>query len=131
MKTLYPRLAWIGAMAIALGLTPGFAWAQRGNRAPAPPEPPPAAVPGPAAQLFESGATGWLGISTSEVTPDIAKEMKLSDMHGALVTVVGPDTPAAKAGLAVGDIITEFQAQRVEGTALSHGWSGRRLPVGP
>jgi serine protease Do len=40
----------------------------------------------------------------------------LNDVHGAVVSGVSENSPAAKAGLAGGDIITEFRGQRVEGT---------------
>jgi serine protease Do len=59
---------------------------------------------------------GWLGISMSEVTPEKAREVKLTDVHGAVVTGITENSPAAKAGLAGGDIVTEFRGQRVEGT---------------
>jgi serine protease Do len=52
----------------------------------------------------------------SEVTAEKAREAKLSDVHGAVITGVSENSPAAKAGLAGGDIITEFRGQRVEGT---------------
>jgi serine protease Do len=52
----------------------------------------------------------------SEVTAEKAREAKLNDPHGAVVTGVSENSPAAKAGLAGGDIITEFRGQRIEGT---------------
>jgi serine protease Do len=72
---------------------------------------PPAAF---AEQFQESG--GWLGISIEEVSADKAKELKLPGVYGVLVTQVGSDSPAAKAGLKNGDVITDYNGQRVEGT---------------
>jgi S1-C subfamily serine protease len=60
---------------------------------------------------------GWLGVSISEVTADKAKELKLPAERGVLLTDVEADSPAAKAGLKSGDVITEFNGQKVEGTA--------------
>lgn len=59
----------------------------------------------------------WLGVESSEVTEQIAKELKLPAERGALVGKVLPDSPAAKAGLKEKDVITEINGQRVEGTA--------------
>jgi serine protease Do len=63
------------------------------------------------------GESGWLGVSIEEVSADKAKELKLSPVHGALITEVEADSPAAKAGLKVNDIVTDYNGQRVEGTA--------------
>jgi len=63
------------------------------------------------------GESGWLGVGVDEVTAERAKELKLPAERGVLVTEVQADSPAAKAGLKVNDVITEFNGQRVEGTA--------------
>jgi C-terminal processing protease CtpA/Prc len=59
---------------------------------------------------------GWLGIEISEVTPERAKDLKLSSVRGVIVTDVEPDSPAAKAGLKENDVITQFEGQTIEGT---------------
>jgi len=51
---------------------------------------------------------GWMGISIQEVTPDLAKEFGSIDTQGALVADVMEESPAAKARLERGDIITAF-----------------------
>ena len=66
--------------------------------------------------VFEEGESGWLGVTIAEVTSQKAKELKLSAERGVLFTEVETDSPAAKAGLKSGDVITEFNGQRVEGT---------------
>jgi len=68
-------------------------------------------------QIFLGGAGSWLGLETSEVTQQKAKELNLPAERGALVGKVLPDSPAAKAGLKQNDVITEINGQRVEGTA--------------
>src|SRR3989441_3364563 len=56
---------------------------------------------------------GYLGVLIQDVTPALAKEFKLKDSGGALVGEVTPDSPAEKAGLKTGDIITEFDGKKV------------------
>lgn len=60
-------------------------------------------------------SSSWLGVETSDVTAEKAKELKLSAERGVVLTEVLSDSPAAKAGLKKGDVITEFNGQRVEG----------------
>lgn len=64
-----------------------------------------------------NGDHGWLGVTLAEVTADKAKELKLPAERGALVKAVEEDSPAAKAGLKAGDVITALQGQQIEGTA--------------
>ena len=60
---------------------------------------------------------GWLGVSIQAVTPDLAKEFGVSETIGALVADVMEDSPASKAGLERGDIITEFDRKPVKDSA--------------
>jgi serine protease Do len=57
---------------------------------------------------------GWLGVMIQDVTEDLANSFKLSDPHGALVSSVKEDGPAAKAGLERGDIIVGFDGKPVK-----------------
>lgn len=59
----------------------------------------------------------WLGIETREVTPENAKELKLSVERGVVVAGITEDSPAAKAGLKEKDVVIEVNGQRVEGAA--------------
>lgn len=61
------------------------------------------------------GETGWLGVSVNEITAEKAKELKLPAERGVMVDEIDENSPAAKAGLKKGDVITEFGGQRVEG----------------
>lgn len=69
------------------------------------------------AQLKEHGhATwGWLGISIQSITPSIAKSLGVNQEHptGALVASVSADSPAAKAGLKPGDVITAADGHQI------------------
>ena len=67
------------------------------------------------AQLKDKGMVtrAWLGVQVQPVTADIAQSLGLKDAAGALVAEAQPDTPAAKAGIQPGDVITA-----VNGTAV-------------
>jgi serine protease Do len=56
---------------------------------------------------------GYLGVMIQDVTPSLAKEFKLKDTQGALVGDVTPHSPAEKAGLQSGDLITDFNGKKV------------------
>jgi len=68
------------------------------------------------AQLQEHGkvSRGWLGVQIQEVTPAIAASLGLQGEHGALVAVVTPGSPGAKAGLKQGDVILSFNGGEVK-----------------
>jgi len=62
-----------------------------------------------------TGSSGYLGIGTQDIDADRAKALKLPEVRGAEVKNVIEDGPAAKAGFQVGDVILEFNGQKVEG----------------
>jgi len=66
-------------------------------------------------QLRDYGQTrrGWIGVRIQEVTGEIAESLGLPSQEGALVAEVTPDSPAAKAGLANGDLIVAFDGKPV------------------
>lgn len=66
-------------------------------------------------QLQETGtvARGWLGVVIQEMTRDLAESFDMERARGALVARVLPDSPAAKAGLRVGDVIVGFNGDDV------------------
>jgi serine protease Do len=68
-------------------------------------------------QVFVTSDGGWLGARITEVTPDTVKQDKLPAERGVLLGKIVPDSPAAKAGLKTGDVVTEINGERVEGTA--------------
>ena len=59
---------------------------------------------------------GWLGISIQDISEDIAKSMNYKNKHGVLVSDVVKDDPADKAGIKVGDIITEINGKTIKDT---------------
>jgi serine protease Do len=66
-------------------------------------------------QLVKYGRTrrGWLGVRIQTVTPEIAESLNLKEAQGALVASVTPEGPAEKAGLTAGDVILEFNGQKL------------------
>jgi len=56
---------------------------------------------------------GYMGIGISDITPENEKFFNVNDATGAVVTQVEADSPAAKAGLKVGDVITQLDGQKV------------------
>ena len=67
-------------------------------------------------QLIEFGETkrGWLGVRIQDVTKEIAEVEKLDKPRGALVASVAPNSPSEKAGVKSGDIILEFNGEKIE-----------------
>lgn len=55
----------------------------------------------------------YMGVGITDVTPENAKFFHLSENTGAAITQVEADAPGAKAGLKVGDVITEVNGQKV------------------
>ena len=70
-------------------------------------------------QLKVSGKVerGFLGVSVQEVPADLAKSFGLKEPKGALVAEVVKDSPAAKHGIKVGDIIIEFDGKQLNRSA--------------
>lgn len=66
-------------------------------------------------QLKEFGRThrGWLGVKIQEVSDEIANSVGLPKAAGALVLEVSKDSPADKAGIVAGDIITNYDGKDV------------------
>ena len=66
-------------------------------------------------QLVRTGKVrrGKLGIIIGDVDPDLAKQLGYKGTQGAIVHDVDKGDPADQAGVKPGDIITEFQGQRI------------------
>jgi serine protease Do len=62
---------------------------------------------------FGIARRGWIGVRIQQVTPEIAEGLGLPNTQGALVTDVTKNGPAAKAGLANGDLVTGFDGKPV------------------
>ena len=70
-------------------------------------------------QIKKSGkaAHGWLGVQIQDVTRQLAESFGMKKPQGALVSKVIPNSPAEKAGLQIGDIITEFNGHSIDKSA--------------
>lgn len=69
-------------------------------------------------QLLRQGKVvrGYLGLYPQDVTPGLAEEFGLPrDQQGALVSNVEAGTPAEQAGIRPGDVIVEFNGERITG----------------
>jgi serine protease Do len=68
------------------------------------------------AQLREFGRTrrGWLGVRIQAVTEEIAESLGLNEVTGALIAKVNEGEPAANGGMESGDIVLEFDGQKID-----------------
>ncbi len=56
---------------------------------------------------------GYMGIGITDITPENSKFFDRKENTGALVTQVEPDSPGAKAGLKIGDVVTQLDGKTV------------------
>jgi S1-C subfamily serine protease len=66
-------------------------------------------------QLIKVGkaAHAYLGVSATSITSELRQQFGLDRSSGALVAEVGANTPAAKAGIKQGDVITEIDGKPI------------------
>ena len=55
-----------------------------------------------------------IGVGISDVTPENAKFFADKSASGAVITQVDPDSPGAKAGMEIGDVITGIDGKKIE-----------------
>jgi len=112
-RTILSGVFAVVMMAAATGAA--FAW-QPAPDPPAPP-PPPAALGAEIERAVRLSLGGsFLGVGVAEVDAERAKALKLKEERGVEITNIEEGSPAAKAGLQKGDVVLEFNGQRVEGT---------------
>ncbi len=72
------------------------------------------------AQLIEHGNVrrGFLGVHIQDLTSDLASAFGLDTRIGAVVARVVPGSAAEKAGIKVGDVITEINGKKVTSSAM-------------
>ncbi len=71
---------------------------------------------------------GHIGIGIADVTPENAKFFDETNATGGVVTQVEPDSPGAKAGLQIGDVITEIDGQKVSDAGELQVLVGQKQP---
>ncbi|MDP6376087.1 MAG: DegQ family serine endoprotease [Pseudomonadales bacterium] len=66
-------------------------------------------------QLIEHGEVrrGYLGIEVQNLTPDLAEAFGVGRKEGVVISDVVPDSPAERAGLRSGDVITRMNAREI------------------
>jgi len=62
-----------------------------------------------------------IGVGINDVTPENASFFHLDNASGALISQVEPDSPASKAGIKVGDVITELNGKKIGITSAGSG----------
>jgi len=58
---------------------------------------------------------GYLGVELDQLSEDIARKLNAANTDGALIASVVPKSPAEKAGIVAGDVITEVDGKKVVG----------------
>lgn len=68
------------------------------------------------AELEDKGSVdrGWLGVQLQDVDEDLANGLGLESRGGALVSDVVADSPAERAGIAIGDVIISYNGEPVK-----------------
>ena len=102
---------------------------------PQPPQPPQPPSSGRAVGRMMARETPYLGIGVQDIDTERAKALKLNEVRGVEVTSVMPDSPAAKAGFKEGEVVLEFNSEKVQGgeqlTRLVHETPvGRQVKIG-
>lgn len=59
--------------------------------------------------------SSFIGVNVQEIDSERAKALKLREEAGVEITRVESDSPAEKGGLKVGDVVMQYNGQRVEG----------------
>lgn len=64
-------------------------------------------------QIIEFGEVkrGRLGVQMQNLTPDLAKAFNIEEQQGAIISKITQGSPAAKAGLEAGDIVTSINGR--------------------
>ena len=83
--------------------------------------------PGKDGMIFAFGNHRRIGVSTMQLTKQLADYFGIGAGKGVLVTSVEDDSPAAKAGLKAGDVITSIDGEKVEGAGdLARGINNKK-----
>jgi serine protease Do len=84
-------------------------------------------------QLVKNGRVrrGRLGVSVQGMTSDLAQSFGLEEVGGALISGVDADGPAARAGLALGDVVLSVDGEDVRDGNDLRNRIARRAPETP
>jgi len=83
-----------------------------------------------AQQLIKHGEIkrGFLGLTTQNLTPELADNLNLPGIKGALVTSVIPNSPADKAGIHTKDVVLGLNGKTIESATDLHNKVGLKRP---
>jgi serine protease Do len=62
---------------------------------------------------FGEAKRGWLGVQIQDLTPEFSESLGFDSTDGAFVASVQPSSPAAKSNIQAGDIIVEFNGNKI------------------
>jgi serine protease Do len=65
--------------------------------------------------IGDRGTGSYLGIGVADITAERVKALKLNEERGVEVTRVEEGSPAEKGGLKTGDVVLEYNGERIEG----------------
>lgn len=71
---------------------------------------------------------GYMGVSIQPLTADLVRQFNLTDKNGALLVDITEGGPAEKAGLQVGDVITEYDNRKIESMQELKNWVASTPP---
>jgi S1-C subfamily serine protease len=76
----------------------------------------------------------WVGISVQGITPEIVNSLDLKQDRGLIISSVGSNSPASRAGLKVGDVLLSVGKLSMEDIGdwdevVSYSRAGRPLPI--
>lgn len=89
-------------------------------------------------QVFEGDGPmmrrGYLGVGLTDLTPELRTHFGAPEGQGAMVSKVEPGSPADKAGIRVGDVLTSIDGQGVESSwdvmaKVRHIDDGQQVPI--
>lgn len=66
------------------------------------------------AMLHTGPQQGYLGVLVGDIDSDSASKLRLKDNHGAVITLIDHDAPAAQAGIRVNDVVLEVNGQNID-----------------
>lgn len=69
-------------------------------------------------RLLHSSTPGYMGVLVGDIDSDSATRLKLKDSHGAVITLIDHDAPAAQAGLRVNDVVLQVNSQAVDSAEI-------------
>ncbi len=105
------RSSWLGTLGIAgagalvLLAAPGASRAQVGDEV---------QTAGQMNAQQHNSSKVYLGVELEDVNADRAQSLKLKDTHGAVVTLIDHDAPAAQSGIQINDVILSLNGSAVE-----------------